>query len=160
MEKMIEENHDDQANEESMEDPWTADLGIGYEYGMNEIPLEVHKDEHGEVGLLIQERVLENMGIVDPCEVIIYNFFHINEGKWDINHHFDNDPIYDTDKENEVEASFPFLLGITHHNIPIHTIDGEDHYFPLHEEGLLEVIGPICDTDDDSNRILTLSCLL
>lgn len=92
-----------------MDDFWDVSWGIGYEYGMNESLIEVHKDEHDEVGPLIQERALEDISIMDPCEVSISNFFHINEIKWDINCRFDNDPICDIDKENEVEVRFPLL---------------------------------------------------
>jgi len=56
------------------------------------------------MGLLIHEKELEDIAIVDPCEVNITDFFYINEGKWDINHHFKNDPIYD-----EVEVGLSFL---------------------------------------------------
>ncbi len=160
------ENHDDQANEESREDLLNIDLGIGYVSNVNWSPIEVHKNEHDEVGPLIHETMLnkdlEHMDMVVPCDVDISNFFHINEGKWDIsNHHFNIDPIYDTDKENDVEVGSPFLQGITHNDIHIHTIERGDHYFPIHEGGLLGVVGcsfresPIYDTNDDTDRSTT-----
>lgn len=155
----FEENHDDQANEEPTDDFWEADWGIGHKYVVNESPIEFHEKGHDEVGSLIQEGVLEDMDIVAPCEVDISNFFRINEGKWDINHHFDNDPIYDVDMKNEVEVGFPFLLGITHNDTPIHTIKREDHYFPVYEEGLLEVVDHIYEINDNNDRSLAFPCL-
>ena len=46
---------------------------------------------------------LGNVDIIYSLVIDIFGFLCINEEKWDINnHHFDSDPIYDTDKENLV----------------------------------------------------------
>jgi len=113
------------------------------------MPKSVHEVQHNEVGTFIQEMAFEDMGIVAPYDDNISNFLCIKEGKWDVgNHHFDCDHIYDTDMENEVEIDSPFLQDITHSDMPIRTIEREDHFFPTHEEGLLEITDPIYDTND------------
>lgn len=76
------------------------------------------------------------------------------------NQHFDIDPIYDHDTKNEVEIDSPFLQDITHNDVTSHTIEKEDHCFPMHEEGLLQIAGPIYDTNDDTNKGLAFPCLL
>jgi len=39
----------------------------------------------------------------------VVDYLHIEEGKWEIDGHpFDKEPIYDTDKEDEVKVSLPF----------------------------------------------------
>lgn len=48
-------------------------------------------------------------------------------------HHFDYDPIYDTDTKHEVGIDYPFPQGITHDDIFTYTIEREDHDFPTHE---------------------------
>ena len=82
------------------------------------------------------------MRIVACYEDDISHFLCINEGKWEVgNHRFSNDPSYDID--NKVEIDSPFPQDIIHNDMPIHTLERDNHCFPIHEEGLLEVIGPI-----------------
>lgn len=99
---------DPKGDHDPMEDLQIKSLRVGDEHGINESPIEIHKDECDDVGPFIQENTLEDMAIVDPCDIEISEFFYINKRKWDINHHFDNDPIYDTDKEDEVEINSTF----------------------------------------------------
>ena len=124
------ENNDNKVDEDSMNEFWDTNQGIGYDYSENEGPMEgqVHKNEPDEVGTLIQGGVLNNvfhegletMDIISSLKVDIRDFFHIKEGNWDINnHHFNNDPIYDTGKEDEVDVSLPFLQDVTYNDISI-----------------------------------------
>lgn len=68
---------------------------------------------------------------------------------------FDYAPIYDTDKEDEAKIGLPFLSGIICDDIPFDTLGKENYYFPLHEEGQLEVVDfpfgedSIFDTNND-----------
>jgi len=55
------ESHDDQANEESMEDLSTANLGFGYESNVNGRSIEVHKNENDEVVLSFKKGCLINI---------------------------------------------------------------------------------------------------
>lgn len=151
------EDHDDHENVEGLHD---ANLRIENVHDISKIPIEVNEDEHDEVGTFIQERGFEDMNITVPCEDDISNFLCINEGRWDMgNHHFDSDPIYDTDMENEVEIDSPFLQDITHSDMTTHTNEMEDHCFPMHEGGLLEIVGHIYDIDVDTDKGLVFPCL-
>lgn len=97
------------------------------------------------------------MDIIVPCKADISDFLCIHEGKWDVgNYHFDNEHIYGTN--NKMENDCPFLHGTTHNDILVHIHEKEDHCFPMHEEGLLEVFGPIYDTNDGTS--LTFPCPL
>lgn len=79
--------------------------------------------------------MLDDLNIVAPSKDEISYFLCINERKWDMgNHNFDNDPIYDSDIENEVEIDSPFLQDITHNDITTHAIENEDCHFPMYEE--------------------------
>jgi len=66
---------------------------------MNVGPTEIHKYGHEDVGPVIWGKTLEDMFIMDPCDIDIYEFLYINKGKRVFNHHFENDPVYDTIKE-------------------------------------------------------------
>lgn len=56
---------------------------------------------------------LEEGGPISPLEDDIEDYFHIKKEKWEIvGPQFDYAPIYDTNKEDEVEISPPFLPGI------------------------------------------------
>ena len=149
-EYMVECNQSKEGSDEDLQD---ANLRIENVHGISESPIKARDDQHDEVGTFIQERVLADMNIVAPCEDVISNFLCISEGKWDMgNHQFNSDPIYDTEAENEVEIDSPFLQDITHNDIPTHTIERDDYGFPSHEEGLLEMAGPIYDTNDETNE--------
>lgn len=126
-----------------------ANLTIEDVLDMNENPIKVLEDQHDKVRNFIQLRAFESVNIVVPYYDDISDFLCI-EGKWDVGkHHFDYDPIYDTDTENEVGIDSPFLQGITHDDIPIHIVEREDHGFPTHEVGSLEMEFPIYDIDDE-----------
>ena len=96
--------------------------------------------------IALDESPLENLeegDPVSPLEDDIEDYFHIEMEKWEIvGPQFDCAPIYDTDKEDEVESGIFFLSGIIYDDISINTLGKENYYFPLHKEGqyLMEVI--------------------
>jgi len=84
---------------------------------------------------------IEEGDLMSSLKNDIGDYFHIEKEKWDIfGPQFDCAPIYDTDKEDEIEIGFSFIPDITCNNIPIDAFGKENYYFPLHEEGQLEVI--------------------
>lgn len=101
----------------------------------------------------------ENLRKGDPISPLvdyIEDHFCIEKDKWEIvGPQIDLAPIYDTDKEDDVEADLPFHSSIIYDDISIDTLGKENCYFTLHEEGQLEVINspfrkdPIFDTNND-----------
>jgi len=84
---------------------------------------------------------LKEVDPISPLEVDIGDYIHIEKEKWDIiGPQFNCAPIYDTDKEDETEVGFPFLLGYVFDDVSIDTLGKESYYFPLHEDGQLEVV--------------------
>lgn len=101
---------------------------------MNDVSIEIYKDEHDDVGPIIRGKELEDIVIMVPYDIDISEFLYMNKVKGIFNHHFDNDPMSDTNKEDEVEVYSPFLQGITHNDRSSHIMEVEDHYFPMHED--------------------------
>lgn len=101
----------------------------------------------------------ENLEEGDPISRLeddIGDYFQIEKEKWEIvGPQFGCAPIYDTNKEDEAEIGLPFLSSIIYDDISIDTLGKENYYFPLYEEGQLEVIDspfrgdPIFDTNNE-----------
>jgi len=84
---------------------------------------------------------LEEGDPISPLEYNIGDYFQIEKEKWEVvGPQFDCAPIYDTDKEDEVESGPPFLSSIIYEDISIDTLGKENYHFPLHENEQLEMI--------------------
>ncbi len=78
---------------------------------------------------------VEEGDLVSSLENDIGDYFYIKKEKWEIvGPQFDYAPIYDIDKENEVEIGFSFIPDIIGNDISIDAFGKENYYFPLHKE--------------------------
>ena len=145
----------DEANLEDLGDEQEDESSLGPQDGKDDfestcveeneaMESEAKTDLTSLKGITPNDSPFDNLKEGNPISCLeddIGNYFRIEKEKWEIvGPQFNYAPIYDTDKEDEVEIGFHFILGIICDDTSIDTLGKENCYFPLHEEGQLEGI--------------------